>query len=183
MNRSAPNACFRGLTHGRTFRGLAGVAGLVLPAAALAAVTGVPAGATILRPVVLSVRPARGWVTGGTAITITGKRFTSGTTVKLAQGSGPGPNAIPAANIKVISSTKITAVTGRAAKVGSYNVFVTTKAGTSAAATADKYSYLAASAWHAPTHSPRQVLPWGNLHRERPPSPLVLRLGSLCSPA
>jgi hypothetical protein len=117
-------------------------------------VTSAPAEAASLRPVVLSVTPARGWVTGGTAVTITGKRFTAGAKVKLAAGNSPGANAIPATKIKVVSSTKITAITGHGAKLGSFNVFVTTKGGTSAATAADKYSYIAASAWGTPTEIP-----------------------------
>ena len=53
-----------------------------------------------------------GPTTGGTAITITGTGFVSGATVVVGQGNGAGTGAIAATNVKVVSSTQITAVTG-----------------------------------------------------------------------
>ena len=81
--------------------------------------------------------PNSGPVTGGTAITITGTGFVSGASVVIGQGSGAGAGAIAAANVTVVSSTKITSVTGGGAKTGTWNLFVSTARGTSVANAGD----------------------------------------------
>ena len=77
--------------------------------------------------------PNSGPTTGGTAITITGTGFVSGATVVIGQGNGAGTGAIAATNVKVVSPTEITAVTGGGAKTGTWTLFVTTSGGTGAA--------------------------------------------------
>ncbi len=89
-------------------------------------------------PTVSLVSPDNGQVSGGTPITITGTGFIAGATVKIGQGTG----AIAATSVVVVSSTTITAVTGGGATAGTYNLFVTTSRGTSAANTGDDYTYL-----------------------------------------
>jgi hypothetical protein len=61
--------------------------------------------------------------------------------VRIAQGSGAGPSAIPAATVTVVSSTKITATTGGPAEAGSFNVYVIEVGGTSAANGGDLFTY------------------------------------------
>jgi IPT/TIG domain len=92
-------------------------------------------------PTVSAVSPNSGPLTGGTAITITGTGFVSGATVVIGQGSGSGAGAIAATNVVVVSSTKITAVTGGAAKAGTWSLFVITTGGTSAANLGDDFTY------------------------------------------
>ena len=50
----------------------------------------------------------------------------------IGQGNGAGTGAIAATDVTDVSSTEITAVTGGGAKVGTFSLFVTTSAGTSA---------------------------------------------------
>jgi YVTN family beta-propeller protein len=89
------------------------------------------------------VSPRSGPVTGGTAITITGTGFARGaTTVEIGQGSGAGPSAIPATNVKVVSATQITATTGGSAKPGNWHVFVIYAGRPSAATSADRFAYI-----------------------------------------
>jgi len=76
-------------------------------------------------PAISHVAPHSGPVAGGTAITISGSGFQSGATVVIAQGNGAGAGAIAATNVVVVSSSKITAVTGGGAKAGTFSVFVT----------------------------------------------------------
>jgi hypothetical protein len=81
-------------------------------------------------PTVSAVSPNTGKTSGGTAITITGTGFVTGATVVIGQGNGAGSGAIAATNVKVVSPTQITAVTGRGAKAGTWSLFVTTTGGT-----------------------------------------------------
>ena len=81
-------------------------------------------------PTVSKVSPNSGPTTGGTAITITGSGFAAGATVVIGQGNGAGSGAIAATNVKVVSPTQITAVTGGSAKAGTWSLFVTTTGGT-----------------------------------------------------
>jgi virginiamycin B lyase len=92
------------------------------------------------RPTVTSVSPGSGYVTGGTPITITGSGFTANATVAIGQGYGSGSGAIPATSV-VVSPTQITAMTGGGAKPGSWNLLVTTQAGTSPISAGDLFSY------------------------------------------
>jgi hypothetical protein len=73
---------------------------------------------------VLHVSPNSGPHTGGTKITITGTGFAPGAVVKLGQGHGAGPGSLTATKVTVVSSGKITAVTPKGAKPGTWNVFV-----------------------------------------------------------
>jgi hypothetical protein len=99
-------------------------------------------GATVpVAPTVTSVSPNTGPTTGGTAITITGTGFVAGATVTIGQGSGAVTGAIHATNVKVVSSTEITATTGGGAKTGTWSLFVTTSGGTSAGNTGDNFTY------------------------------------------
>jgi hypothetical protein len=92
-------------------------------------------------PTVSAVSPNSGPVAGGTSITITGTGFVTGATVAIGQGSGPVTGAIAATNVKVISSTQITATTGGGAKAGTWSLFVTTSGGTSAGNVGDNFTY------------------------------------------
>ena len=92
-------------------------------------------------PTVSAVYPHSGPTAGGTAITITGSGFVTGATVEIGQGYGAGPTAIAATNVTVVSPTEITAVTGGGAKAGTFSLFVTTSAGTSAASTGADFTY------------------------------------------
>ena len=90
-------------------------------------------------PSVSSVSPHSGPTTGGTAITITGTGFANVATVSVGQRYGSTP--IAATKVKVVSPTKITAVTGGGAKTGTWDVFVATSGGTSAANAGDHFTY------------------------------------------
>ena len=92
-------------------------------------------------PIVSAVSPKSGPTSGGTAITITGTGFVPGATVVIGQGNGAGTGAIAATNVTVVSSTKITAITGGGAQVGTWNLFVLTSGGTSAANPGDHFNY------------------------------------------
>jgi hypothetical protein len=81
-------------------------------------------------PTISKITPNSGPTTGGTAITITGTGFVAGATVVVGQGNGAGTGAIAATNVKVVSPTQITAVTGGGAKAGTWSLFVTTTGGT-----------------------------------------------------
>jgi hypothetical protein len=104
-------------------------------------VTGSILSALQARPVVTKISPNSGPSSGGTAITITGTGFVTGATVEIGQGSGAGPTATPATNVKVVSPTEITAVTGGGAKAGTWNLLVITPGGTSVGNSGDYYTY------------------------------------------
>jgi len=90
-------------------------------------------------PAVSKVSPNSGPTTGGTSITITGTGFVTGATVVIGQGNGT--TGALAATVKSITSSTITATTPGGAKAGTWNLFVTTPAGTSAANAGDYFSY------------------------------------------
>ena len=92
-------------------------------------------------PTVSKISPNSGPTTGGTSLTITGTGFVSGATVVIGQGNGAGTGAIAAINVKVVSPTEITAVTGGGAKTGTWTLFVTTSGGTSAANSGAYFTY------------------------------------------
>ena len=94
---------------------------------------------TAVRPTVSGVSPNSGPTKGGTAITVTGTGFVSGAKVVIGQGYGVTP--ITATSVKVVSATKITAVTGGGAKAGTWNLFVSTSGGKSAASAANQFTY------------------------------------------
>jgi IPT/TIG domain-containing protein len=84
-------------------------------------------------PVVNSVVPSSGVITGGTSVTINGGNFTGATAVAF--------GATPATNVTVVSDTQITAVSP-AHTVGQVDVSVTTPSGTSATTPADHFNYI-----------------------------------------
>jgi hypothetical protein len=83
-------------------------------------------------PVITSISPATGPRAGGTAVTITGVRFTG--TSGVAFGGA-------AAAFTLVSDTQITAV-APAGTAGTVDVTVTTAAGASQTVTADQYTYI-----------------------------------------
>jgi hypothetical protein len=92
----------------------------------------------VLPPTITSISPNSGPTAGGTAITITGTNFSPGISAVIGQGAGTGIGAIAMTNVTVVSPTTITATTGGGATAGSWNVFVTTSAGT---ATGAQFTY------------------------------------------
>jgi hypothetical protein len=99
--------------------------------------TGVAAGSTTYTapssaPTVTRVSPTSGPTKGGTTVTITGTGFLSGTTVKF--------GAVAATQVTVSSPTSITATSP--AGSGAVDVTVSDANGTSAASTADKFTYI-----------------------------------------
>ncbi len=87
-------------------------------------------------PVVTAISPASGATAGGTSVTITGAGFTGATAVKF------GTKA--ATSFTVNSDGQVTAVSPSG--TGTVDILVTTALGTSAAVSADKFSYAAAPA-------------------------------------
>ncbi|MGZ3645586.1 MAG: IPT/TIG domain-containing protein, partial [Ktedonobacteraceae bacterium] len=83
-------------------------------------------------PVVSSISPTSGPVTGGTTVTITGSGFTGASKVLF--------GAVAASNLTVKRGTQITAVSP--AGSGTVDVRVTTPGGTSVISGADKFSYV-----------------------------------------
>lgn len=94
-----------------------------------------------VKPVVFSVKPNAGPTNGGQAINIAGTGFVKGAKVEIGQGEGAGPSAIVASNVVVVSSNKITAITGGRARTGTWNLFVITVGGTSGINNGDTYRY------------------------------------------
>lgn len=84
-------------------------------------------------PEVDSISPTSGSVTGGTEVKITGTDFTGASAVKF--------GALTAASFKVESDTEIVAKAPKSKKVGTFDVTVTTLAGTSAAVRGDRFTY------------------------------------------
>ncbi len=82
-------------------------------------------------PTVSSINPATGSPNGGTSVTITGTGFTGATAVKF--------GTTEATSFVVHSATSLTAVSPGG--TGTVDVTVTTKGGTSAKVTADKFTY------------------------------------------
>ena len=89
--------------------------------------------ATTAAPTVTGVLPATGPTAGGTVVTISGTGFTGATGVKF------GSNA--ATSVRVVSAHKITATSPKG-PARTVDITVTTAGGTSAAGTADKYTYV-----------------------------------------
>jgi hypothetical protein len=87
-------------------------------------------------PVVAAVKPKEGPGVGGTTVTITGKNFHEGATVKFGSTSS--------AKVAFISETELTAESPSG--TGVVDVTVTTAGGTSATEPADQFTYLPAPA-------------------------------------
>jgi Listeria-Bacteroides repeat domain (List_Bact_rpt)/IPT/TIG domain len=93
-------------------------------------------------PKVAAVSPATGPLSGGTRIIIRGSGFVAQDQVVMARGESPRADAIAATPVKVVSPTEITAVTGAAARAGTYNVFVVGPGDEpSTAVTGDRFTY------------------------------------------
>jgi hypothetical protein len=84
-------------------------------------------------PTITAVSPYSGSVAGGTVVTITGHDFSSASAVKFGTTS--------ASTFTVDSETQITATAPPSATIGRVDVTATTVAGTSAAASADRFDY------------------------------------------
>jgi hypothetical protein len=84
------------------------------------------------RPVVSKVAPNAGPVGGGTVVTITGSQFTTPAHVLF--------GGVPATNVTVVNSSKITATSPPGS--GTVDVTVTSPNGTSATSSADQFNYL-----------------------------------------
>lgn len=84
-------------------------------------------------PAVTAISPASGSVAGGTVVKITGTDFTSASAVKFGEEV--------ATSFKVESDSEIVATTPPSAKVSTVDITVTTLAGTSPTARADRFSY------------------------------------------
>ncbi|HET6874934.1 MAG TPA: IPT/TIG domain-containing protein [Acidimicrobiales bacterium] len=84
-------------------------------------------------PTVSGISPSSGPAAGGTSVTITGTNFTGATSVSF--------GSVAAASFTVTSSTSATATAP--AGSGTVDVHVTSAGGTSAANSADRYSYIA----------------------------------------
>ncbi len=89
----------------------------------------------VAAPKVTAISPSSGPTAGGTSVTITGTGFTGATTVRFGS---------VAATFALKSSTKIVAV-APAQSAGTRDISVKTPGGTSAAVTADRFTYVAAS--------------------------------------
>jgi IPT/TIG domain len=83
-------------------------------------------------PVITSISPSSGPITGGTTVTITGSGFTGATKVTF--------GALSATSFTVVSSTEITAVSP-AEGAATHYLLVTTPNGTSPEVVADQYTY------------------------------------------
>jgi hypothetical protein len=88
-------------------------------------------------PAVTKIAPTSGPPTGGTKVTIIGSHFTGATGVSF--------GSTAAISFSVISDTAIVA-TAPAQAAGTVDITVTTYSGTSATSSADRFSYVAASA-------------------------------------
>jgi hypothetical protein len=85
-------------------------------------------------PTVTSISPTSGPTAGGTTVTVKGTGFSGATQVHF--------GTVPASSFSVSSSTKITAV-APAGAAGSVDVLVSVPSGTSAAWSADQFTYVA----------------------------------------
>jgi hypothetical protein len=84
-------------------------------------------------PEVDTIAPASGSVVGGTEVKITGSDFTGASAVKFGE--------LTAQSFKVESDSEIVATAPKSKKVGTFDVTVTTLAGTSAAVRGDRFTY------------------------------------------
>jgi len=94
-------------------------------------------------PTVTSVSPPNSEELGGTWLTIYGSNFDATSQVVIGQGDGPYDGSIPATDVVVISPSELLAETGVATTAGTFNTFVITDNGISAANSADLFTYEA----------------------------------------
>ena len=106
---------------------------LVASALAVVGVAGVSV-AAMPQPIVASVLPTSGPVTGGNTVTISGSGFVAVSRVMF----GPTPGT----GVRVLSTTKLTVIAPKH-DAGVVNILVTGAGGTSVAVTADHYTYVA----------------------------------------
>jgi IPT/TIG domain-containing protein len=99
-----------------------------------------PTSPTAARVTITSIAPSRGGTGGGTTVTISGSGFAEGATVAI--------GGAPAANVKVVSPTSITASTPARTAAGSSAVTVTV--GASTASLAGGFTYVAPSGTNQP---------------------------------
>lgn len=94
-------------------------------------------------PVIHSISPNTGPTTGGTVVTISGDfPQVNGVTPRVVIGQGNGTiGAIPATNLVQNGETFITVTTGGGAKAGTFNLYVITGGGTSAANSETRFTY------------------------------------------
>ena len=83
-------------------------------------------------PVITSISPTKGLISGGTQVTITGTSLTDATSVKF--------GAAAATSFEVVSSTEMTAISP-AASAGKVDLTVTTAGGISALSADDEFTY------------------------------------------
>ncbi len=88
----------------------------------------------LARPNVTAISPAKGPVTGGTRVTLTGTGFTGATAVRFGNRAGTG---------LVVNSGQSITVTSPSGVAGAVHVTVITPAGSSTASTASRFTYLA----------------------------------------
>jgi hypothetical protein len=84
-------------------------------------------------PTVTGVSPASGAAGGGDTVTVTGTGFTGATSVQF--------GSVAATNLSIVSDTQLTVTSPPPNASGTVDVTVTTPAGTSAASTADQFTY------------------------------------------
>ena len=85
-------------------------------------------------PVLSSISPTNGPISGGTQVTIIGTGFTGATSVSF--------GSYTASNFTVVSDTQITVVSPPASNSGTVDVTAITSGGTSATSSADQFSYV-----------------------------------------
>ena len=90
--------------------------------------------ATASAPAITKVTPNNGYIIGGTAVDIQGSGFTGVTSVKF--------GSVTAASVKFDSDDELTVVSPAAA-AGAVDITITTPAGTSPLASADKFTFIA----------------------------------------
>ena len=92
--------------------------------------------AVVAPPVaVTGISPSSGPLAGGSTVTITGTGFSGASTVDF--------GTVAATGVNVVNSTTLTATVPASASAGTVDVTVSTPAGTSAATSADRYTYIA----------------------------------------
>jgi hypothetical protein len=105
---------------------------------------------TATPPVVTSINPDKGSVTGRTSVTVTGSGFTNAT--KMTFGT------VAALEVTASSDTQLTAITPPST-AGTVDVRVTTPAGTSATAPEGQFTYDAATTEAVTTSALRAIMP------------------------